>query len=65
MGQPTTVWQAIRWDVLVLVLALAALLANLLLPDALSPGLAPLMLAAAAWVGYRIFKKIQVVRAQG
>lgn len=55
-------WQAIKWDVVVLVLALAALLANLLIPDALSPGLVPLLFLAAAWVGYRIYRKVQAVR---
>lgn len=62
--EPTTIWQAIKWDVVVLVAALTALVANLLIPDTLSPGLAPLLFLAAAWVGYRMFRKIQAVRAR-
>lgn len=60
-----TLWQAIKWDVVVLALALAALLANLLIPDALSPGLTPLLFLAAAWVGYRIYRKVQAIRERG
>jgi hypothetical protein len=30
----------------------------------LSPGLAPLLFIAAAWVGYRIYRKAEAVRAR-
>lgn len=60
--EPTTVWAAIRLDLIPLVLALAALVVNLVSPDALSPALTPLLLVAIGWVAYRIHRKVQAVR---
>ena len=61
---PTTVWAAIRLDLIPLVLAAAALVVNLVSPDALSPGLTPLLLVAIGWVAYRIHRKVQAVRTR-
>jgi uncharacterized membrane-anchored protein len=61
---PTTVWAAIRVDLLPLVLALAALAVNLVRPDALSPALTPLLLVAIGWVAYRILVKVRDVRTR-
>lgn len=63
-AEPTTVWAAIRLDLVPLVLAVGALVVNVISPDVLSPGLAPLLLIAAAWVAYRIYRKVQAVRAR-
>jgi hypothetical protein len=61
--EPKTVWQAIRLDLIPLVLALGALVVNVVSPDVLSPGLAPLLFLAAAWVAYRIYRKVEAARA--
>ncbi|MBC7309867.1 MAG: hypothetical protein GXY39_04140 [Actinomycetales bacterium] len=63
-GEPEqgSLWQEIKWDVVVLAFGVAALLANLLIPDALSPGLAPLLFLAVAWVAYRISQKVRARR---
>lgn len=62
---PTTVWAAVRFDLIPLVLALGALVVNMVSPDALSPALTPLLFVAIAWVAYRIHRKVQTVRARG
>lgn len=61
---PPTLWRAVRPDVLVLVLVLGAVTVNVISPDALSPGLTPLLFAAAAWVAYRIVRTAQRLRAR-
>ncbi|MFN2319728.1 MAG: hypothetical protein ABR500_08615 [Dermatophilaceae bacterium] len=61
--EPATVWAAIRLDLIPLVLALGALVVNLVSPDSLSPALTPLLLLAIAWVAYRIYRKVQAVHA--
>lgn len=61
---PATVWAAIRLDLIPLVLATAALVLNIVSPDALSPGLTPLLLVAIGWVAYRMYRKVQEVRAR-
>jgi hypothetical protein len=63
-AEPRTVWEAIRLDLIPLGLALGALVVNVVSPDVLSPGLAPLLFIAAAWVGYRIYRKAEAVRAR-
>jgi len=63
-AEPKTVWEAIRLDLIPLVLAVGALVVNVVSPDVLSPGLAPLLFLAAAWVAYRIHRKVQAVRAR-
>ena len=63
-AEPTTVWAAIRLDLIPLVLALGALAVNLVRPDALSPALTPLLFVAIGWVAYRIYRKVEAVRAR-
>lgn len=58
-AEPPTVWAEIRLDLLVVVLALIALVVNLVSPDALSPALTPVLLIATGWVAYRIFRKVR------
>ena len=61
---PTTIWAAIRVDLIPLALALAALAVNGVSPDALSPALTPLLLIAIGWVAYRIVGKVRDVRGR-
>ena len=60
--EPTTVWTAIRIDLLPLALAVLALTVNVLSPDALSPALTPVLLVAIGGVAYRIYRTVQAVR---
>lgn len=59
---PATVWEAIRWDLLVFGLATAAFIVNAVSPDALSPALMLAFFVAMVWIAYRIHRKIQAFR---
>ena len=61
---PATIWQAIRFDLVVFALATGGLVVNLVSPDSLSPALMVLFGLAMGWIGYRMFRKIQLVRAR-
>jgi hypothetical protein len=62
---PDTLIEAIRWDVIVLLLALLALGANLLFPDELSSALLVFLGLAVLWVGYRIVVNVRAFRSRG
>lgn len=62
---PDTLLEAIRWDVIVLLIALVALGGNLLFPDELSSALLVFLGLAVLWVGYRIIVKVRAFRSRG
>ena len=61
---PDTLVEAIRWDVIVLLLALMALGANLVVPDELSSAILLFLGLAVLWIGYRITVKVRAFRAR-
>lgn len=63
-AEPTTIWQAIRWDLPVFVLAAIALLINVLRPDELASVKLTIFGLAVIWIGYRMVRKIQAVLAR-
>jgi hypothetical protein len=62
---PATLVEAIRWDVIVLLVAVIALLGNIVVPDELSPALTGFLALAVLWVGYRIVVKVRAFRSRG
>ena len=61
---PDTLMEAIRWDVIVLLLALGAFGANLIFPDELSSAILLFLGLAVLWIGYRITVKVRTFRAR-
>lgn len=59
---PATTWEAIRWDLVVFLLATAGFVVNYLSPDALSPALMLAFFIAMVWVAYRMHTKLQALR---
>jgi hypothetical protein len=62
---PATLVEAIRWDVIVLLVAVIALLGNIVVPDELSPALTGFLALAVLWVGYRVVVKVRAFRSRG
>lgn len=62
--EPTTIWQAIKWDVPVFLLAAIALAINVFRPDELASVKITIFGLAVLWIGYRIVRKIQAVQTR-